>query len=938
MKPVKIITLITSICLITIFINIQLFGNEKNKYEEGKVYRHTLNNGLTVLTVERHLSPLIYHQLTYLVGSRNEKLGITGISHVVEHLMFKGTKKYGKGEASKIISENSGIFNAFTMNDMTSYYEYFPANKIEIAFDIESDRMQNAKFNPDEFKSEIEVIKQERRMRTESQVNGVFRETMNSVAFSSSSNRDPVIGWPGDLDHMTRDEAYQYYKTYYTPNNAFLVLVGDFDTDEILKLVDKYYGDVPRGPEIPQVWSFEEPQKVKKSFTLYHSDITSPGVRLAFHTPLFSDDDIPALKLASMMLCEKSRDARLYKRLVEKEKIATMASGGFGMAKDPGLFQISLSLRPDSSVEKAEQMVWEEIELMQKEMVPDHELQKVKNRYKFTSATSYTKNADIGSLISKYEAYFGWDFKKEYEDKILNVTKEDIMRVMNKYFAPELVTVGLTFPKKDGNTTIKNNSADDPLQDHVESINVKDENIFYFQPPQVPLNLTENFISDNNLDEVIAPKPIAPLIHTAELSNGIKLNLIENHLVPTITIVGSFETGNIPEALEGAKPGIGSFMSDVMNRGSVNYPYDQLTERMAFVPFSFGLSGSYRGLFFQGNSLVEDADEMMATGFDIVTDPSFAKEQMEKIRPQHIISARNRLKKTSMQAFYYMYNQIFGDHELTKVNSTEASIKSITQEDLFNLHHKYVRPENLTVLMVGDMSIDEMIKLAEKYFGNWKNETPAPEIKYCTPVKNLTTKEIKVFPEKEYTECTINIGFNPFNDVNPDESEIVSVLNYILAGSALTSRMGIELRDKQGLIYGIKSELFSKIDNIGYWKFNTKTAPENTEKVIKGIFTEIKKLFKGGITDEELIAAKNRQIGLLPFYVETPDDVAGIVFEMIKDKQSFDYFDKKADRILAVTKEDVLRVAKKYLTLDKYVIVVDGPIEENLLDQLKNEL
>ena len=150
--------------------------------------------------------------------------------------------------------------------------------------------------------------------------------------------------------------------------------------------------------------------------------------------------------------------------------------------------------------------------------------------------------------------------------------------------------------------------------------------------------------------------------------------------------------------------------------------------------------------------------------------------------------------------------------------------------------------------------------------------------------------------------------------------------------------MGVELRDKQGLIYGIKSELWSTSDRIGYWKFNTKTAPKNTEKVIKGIFSEIKKLIDYGITDEELNAAKQRQLGLLPFHVETPDDVAQIVFDMLKEKEPFDYFDKKADRIKAVTKEDVIKVAKKYFTLDHYVIAVDGPIEENSLENLINEL
>jgi zinc protease len=240
--------------------------------------------------------------------------------------------------------------------------------------------------------------------------------------------------------------------------------------------------------------------------------------------------------------------------------------------------------------------------------------------------------------------------------------------------------------------------------------------------------------------------------------------------------------------------------------------------------------------------------------------------------------------------------------------------------------------------MIGDMTIDEMKALANKHFGNWKNQFEAPKIIDTPPVNGFKIKEIKVFPEKDYTECTINIGFSPFNNINSDEDEIVAVLNYILAGSALTSRMGIELRDKQGLIYGIKSELWKRSDKIGYWKFNTKTGPQNVEKVITGIFKEIKKLFDDGITDTEIESAKNRQLGLLPFYVETPDDAAQIAFNAMKEKEPFDHFDHKAERILKITKDDIMRIAKKYLTIDNFIIVVDGPIEENSLDHLTGTL
>ncbi|MGE5399721.1 MAG: M16 family metallopeptidase [Ignavibacteriales bacterium] len=916
---------------------VQANAAQNPKYEEGKLYRHTLSNGLQVLTVERHIAPLIYHQLTYKVGSRNERLGITGVSHIVEHMMFKGTKKYGKGTVSKTISENSGIFNAFTANDMTSYYEYLPKNKIELAMDIESDRMQNSTFDPVEFKPEVEVIKQERRMRSESTPKGMFQETMNSVAYDSHPNRDPIIGWPGDLNKITRDEAYEYYKTYYTPNNAFLVLVGDFDTDKILETVKKYYEKIPKGPEVKEINAVEQPQKVRKTFTLSHNDITEPAFRMSFHIPTYQDPDAAVLKIAGMILGEKSRDARLYKRLVEKEQIATVASGGFGLTKDPGLFSIGVGMKSDSSMDRAEKMIWEEIALMQKEPVSDRELQKVKNRYKFSEVTSYTKNADIGTRLSRYEAYFNYELMSEFSKRVHAVTKDDIIRVMNKYFSPEMVTIGYSVPKEKGaakKSTKENAGVEKEDDNAADQANLLPDDEFYFKSP---LELYET-VSSKGLDEVIKPKEIKPSIKMMKLDNGVKIYTVENHLVPSMTIVGRFETGNILEANEGKQPGIAAVLGDVMARGSENMSYTELSERMAFVPFQFQIGGSYRGFTFQGFSLNEDSDEMMKTTFDIVTKPGLKDEDIAKVKPRHESTARNMLKQTSMQAFYYMYNTLYNDHPYSKVKSTEESIKSITRDDLKNLHKKYFRPENLTLLMVGDMKPEEMKELANKYFGKWKNETKAPELVQVPKVKDLTKKEIKVFSEKDYTECTINLGFNPFNNVDPDEKETISVLNYILASSALTSRMGIELRDKQGLIYGLKSEFWAPTDNIGYWKFQTKTGPKNVEKVITGIFKEIRKLLENGITDEELIAAKNRQLGLLPFYIETPDDVASIAYDLILDKRPLDSFDKKGQRIVSITKEDVMRVAKKYFTMDKFIVVVDGPIEEHSLDHLTDKL
>jgi zinc protease len=904
-------------------------------YEEGKVYRHQLDNGLVILTMERHTAPLIYHQLTYRVGSRNERLGITGISHVVEHMMFKGTPTYGKGKASRAITDNAGVFNAFTANDMTSYFEYLPANRIALAMEIEADRMQNAIFDPAEFTSELEVIKQERRMRTESSAQGVMAEAMNSVAYQSHPNRDPIIGWPADLSRMTREEAFTYYRTFYTPNNAFLVLVGDFATDEIVAMTKKFYGKIPRGPVVPEMWGVDQPQRVRKTFTLQHSDVASPSFRMAFHVPTYADTDAAPLRLAGMILCERSRDARLHKRLIEQAKIATGAAGGMGMTKDPGLFSISVGVAPDSSVERAEAMVWEEIGRMQREPVNERELQKVKNRYRFTQVTEYVKNPDIGSRLSRYEAFFGWDMFDVFDARIKAVTAPRIQDVMTKYFQRNQVTVGYLQPKAGGKKPVKRSTeeGEDPSDAPAPDPGWQEVWNYLNPPPAVRLDAP---IPAS--DDFVRPKPIAPQVHRMQLDNGIPVYVIENHLTPAVFIGGLIETGNMPETNPGGKPGIGTLLADAMNRGTATRTYEELTERMAFLPFSFSVGGTSRSFSFQGYALKENAAEMMETGFDIMTQPGLREADIETLRRRHIISARDRFKKTGMAAFYHMFNALFADHPYSQTNSTEASIRSITREDLTELHAKYIRPDRTTLVVMGDMPAAVLCDLANKSFGAWKSQGEAPEVRTIPPVAELSGREITAFPEKDYTECTINIGFAPLNTVLPEEREGIAVLNSILASSALTSRIGIELRDKQGLIYGLKSEVWCPSGTIGYWKMNTKTGPKNVERVITGIFKEIRKLFAEGLRPEEIEASRNRQLGLLPMIVETPDDVATQVFSMLRDKQSLDMFDHKADRLKAVTGEDLMRIARKYLTVDRFRIVVDGPIDQATLDAIKAKL
>jgi len=362
-----------------IFALLLLLFNLGWSFDDARVKEFYLDNGLKVLTYELNTSPVIFSRLCYNVGSKYEEYGQTGISHIVEHMMFKGTKKFGKGSISKLISSHGGIFNAFTSNDVTVYYELIPKNKIDLVFDIESERMHKCIFDRAEYESELKVIREERKQRTDNQARGIRREELNTLLYKNHPYRNPVIGWEHDLWKIDRDMAYEYYKKYYTPNNATLVLVGDFQTEEILKKVKKYFGKIPKGPELKEIDFFRVPQSGKKTLTFKHSDILNPSIQLYYQAPTRFHEDGPALFVLGKILCDKSSSSRLFSRLVRKEKQCDVVGGGLGFTKDPSTFNIIAKITPEGKIDSVEKVILEEIEVMKNEPVKDEELTRIIN-------------------------------------------------------------------------------------------------------------------------------------------------------------------------------------------------------------------------------------------------------------------------------------------------------------------------------------------------------------------------------------------------------------------------------------------------------------------------------------------------------------------------------------------------------------------------------
>lgn len=411
------------------------------------VTEKVLPNGLKVLLKEEHKAPVATFQIWYKVGSRNEQLGKTGLSHLLEHMMFKGTKKYGPKHFSRTVMKNGGNDNAFTSRDYTAYFENFASDRIYIALELESDRMQNLLLDPKEFESERKVVMEERRMRYEDDPVSIMIEQMTATAFLAHPYQWPVIGWMADLESITRDDLYRHYKTYYVPNNATIVVVGDFDTEKILPQIEKYFGRIPRGPQPPKA-AAREPKQTGERRIVVKREAELPAVFVGYHTPNLVHRDSYALEVIEAIL-SAGRSSRIYRSLIYEKQIALDAGGGYDrVSADPNLFYVYAEAMPGKKPEDVEAALYTEIDRLKTEPVTDEELQRAKNQIEAGFIMSQDSVFYQAMLLGRYETVGNWRLLDEYLDGVRAVTKEDIRRVASEYFTEDNRTVGILMPIK----------------------------------------------------------------------------------------------------------------------------------------------------------------------------------------------------------------------------------------------------------------------------------------------------------------------------------------------------------------------------------------------------------------------------------------------------------------------------------------------------------
>ena len=411
------------------------------------VQEFVLDNGLKVLLLEDHKSPSVTFQVWYRVGGRNEKDGKSGLAHFLEHMMFKGTPSTGPEEYSRIIAKNGGRSNAFTSSDMTVYFATMSREKIGVELELEADRMANALLGEKYFAAEKKVIQEERRLRTDDNPASALSEVASAVAFIVHPYRRPIVGWMEDIENLSRQDLADFYKLYYEPNNAFIVMVGDFSSAEVIEKIRAAFGKIPRGPEPPKV-NVEEPEQRGERRVILKKEAELPFTLMFYHAPNLKSPDSFALDVLSVVLAG-GRSSRLYHDLVYEKRMARSVDADYSaVSVDPMGFSITAQLLPGIEPAKLEREVEHGLDEVKARLITERELQKAKNQIE--AAFVFAQDSIFGQAmkIGYYEITGGWRQMDDYLNGIRKVTRDDIRRVARQYLNTDTRTVGTLIPTK----------------------------------------------------------------------------------------------------------------------------------------------------------------------------------------------------------------------------------------------------------------------------------------------------------------------------------------------------------------------------------------------------------------------------------------------------------------------------------------------------------
>ena len=878
------------------------------------VRKTVLENGLTVLTKEVDTAPVVTVQVWYKVGSRNEAPGVNGIAHQLEHMLFKGTsdRPIQFGRLFNALGSDS---NAFTSYDQTAYFGTVERNKLKALLTLEADRMQNALITAEPLESEKRVVISELQGYENSPSYRLSRAVMRAV-FPDHPYGLTIGGTKADVQKFTVEQVRKYYREYYSPDNATLIVVGDFQTEPTLAAVREVFGKVPKSSagnseidskkDIQPTTSNQQPENTTP--IVLQEPGSAPLLNVVYPLTEVNHPDVPKLDVMDFILTE-GRNSRFYQALVESG-LASDAGGGALNLIAGGWYNLRATAAPGQKLEKIDAVMQQAIATLQKQGVTAAELNRAKAQLR---ATLILNSRDINSqaLQLGYDQTTAGDYR--YTDRYLAAVEQvkaaDVQQVAQKYLATNRRTVGMFKPTQQQAQAGGAAEAGDPT----------------------PTTTSESFDAGPPVDPAEVAKYLPPVDETTaatarslpeqfQLPNGVQVLLLPDSSTPTVTLSGYIRGGTEFDTKD--KAGLAALTADNLLNGTKGKDALTLAKALEDRGASLSFSTNREGVNVSGFSLASDLPTLMQTLADVVQNANFPQQELDLSRQRALTQLQVELDNPAQVGRRTFQSAIYPANHPFHNFPTEASLQQISREDVVKFYQQHYRPEQTVLTLAGDFQPQAARSLLETQLANWKASGKPQTVKY--PPVPLPAKVVQLNPNLPgKTQSVTFMGYRGIDRKDPRYYSAM-VLNQILGGDTLSSRLGTEIRDRQGLTYGIYSA-FVAGKQAGPFLIQMQTAPEDAKRAIASTRNLLQEIHKQGVSTAEVEAAKRSISSNYNVSLANPDELASTILSNEVYGLGEAELREFTQKIESVTLEQVNQDAKELLQPDNLVVVTAGP-------------
>ena len=860
----------------------------------------TLPNGLRVYLLPVPGAATVSTMVAYRVGSGDEEKDQTGLSHYLEHLLFKGTDKLMPGDIDRATQRNGGHNNAYTSEDMTVYHFDFASDRWTTALDIEADRMRNVRIDArHEFEQEKGAVIAELDGGEDGPWDLESKAILPILFAKEAPYSHPVIGDKAHVRGATAEIIKRHYDKWYHPNNASLVIVGGFDSVDAMARIRKQLGvipsfDLPKRKPVPT--TAKRTAQVRKEFA---SKFEVPRLMIGFNTVAVGHADDPVLDFVETIL-SSGKTSRLYRKLVEDERIASGVNAGNQAGRYPGWFSVHVELLKGKDRQRAEELAFAEIEKLANEPVSDAELARARKKILARMLFARESVHDLANSIAVTATYPGGEnvpaFHRDNIERLSAVTKADIQRAARAYLARSSAAIVWSVPK--------------------------DEKAGASAPTRGDSSRSR---SRSNANAGPTPGGGASSLTKARrtvLPNGLTLITLEDHRLPIVYSRAEVRDIRLREPAD--KAGIASLVGDLLEEGTNAHTGKEISKLIED-------SGGSLSLGAQGGAcqvLTPDTDLGLGLFFECLTKPTFPQSEFDRVREQQLSAIEEADADPQARATNLFHAMVYGPHPFGRsALGTQDTVKKLTPQDCKAFHAQTFVPQQAVVVVVGDFATDDLIAKVTALTKDWKR-AELEKLSYAAPEKATAVTQ-KFVSDPNAAQVHLHIGQLGITRKHPDYYKLLVMDNVLGVGPGFTDRLSANLRDRQGLAYTVRATITASAGTqpgtfLGY----VGTFPDKLLWVRDGFLKEVNRLRDEAPTDTEVDDAKKYLLGSLPFRFSTLGSVASQLLEAERYSLGFDFLETYRREVAKVTPADVQSMARQHIDPKTLSIIAVGPVDE----------